>query len=110
VPYRHRLAGQRRLVDGDPEGSGQAQVGRHDVAGVEPDQVATDQVGGGHDLVDAVADHPGRGRREPVQGGDRAVRPRLLHHADHGVDGDHQEDDGGVRQVPQRGGDHRGRD
>ena len=93
---RHRLAGQRGLVELQPVRLDQQQVGRDDVAGLEPHQVARHHVGGGDRQVPAVADHPGGGRGELVQRRDRPVRADLLGHADGGVHHHDQDDHRGV--------------
>ncbi len=104
--HRHRLAGQRRLVQVQPARVVQQQVGRDHVAGLDPDQVAPDQFGGGQHHVPAVADHPGGRRGELVERGDGLVGAYFLDHPDHGVDRDHQQDHRRVGVVPQRRGDH----
>jgi hypothetical protein len=57
--HRHRLAGQRRLVDLQRRGLEKPGVCRHDVAGIELDEIARDELGRGDDEVASVAYHPG---------------------------------------------------
>ena len=106
--HRQRFAGERGLVQLQVVGDGQAQVGGDDVAGLQVYQVVADHLRGWDHHVGAVADHPGGGGGEPVQGGDGAVGAYLLGHADRRVHDDDQGDDGGVGVVAERAGDHGG--
>ena len=87
------FAGQHRLVDGQPAGTGHPAVGDDLLAGREPDQVAGDDLVGQQLEVLPVPDHLGPRRdqdRQPVEG---LLRPQLLADADPGVDDrDHPED------------------
>jgi len=54
----------------------------------------------------AIADDPRSRSGEFVECGDRRVGTYLLDDADERVDHDHQNDDSGVRQIPEDRGDH----
>lgn len=107
---RRRLTGERVLPDGQPPGAQQPDVGRYEVAGAEPDDVAGHQVGdrdlAGARLVGAVgAAQYGRGAGDQAaQRGQGAVGAAFPGGAQRAAHGDQGEDHGGG--AP--GGDERG--
>ena len=90
--------------------SSEAHVGGHEVAGLEQHHVAGHQLPRGHDQGGPVAQHAGIGRGHLLQGRERLLGLRLLHHADHGVQDDDQDDGARVHVLSEHDGDDRGRD
>ena len=85
----------------------EAQVGRDDVAGVEPDDVTGHELRRRDDRRLAAADDPGRRARHPLERVHRLLGPVLLDEADDPVEDDDGEDDDRVLQVADRRRDDR---
>jgi len=85
------------------------QVRRHFVPGLQEDDVARHQVGGGDDLTRPAAEHGGTDAEFPRQGIDGSQRIQFLHEADDGVEENHAEDHAGIHPALQDPG-HRSRD
>ena len=105
---RHRLAGQRGLVDRQVRRHHQAAVGRDPVAGLEQHDVAGHELVGG-DLDDpVVAPHPDPAHQHLLQGVEGVGGLGLLDVAEHGVDQQHHADDDRVLHVAEGPRQHRG--
>ena len=87
------LAGQRGLDHAQGGGGQEPGVGPHLVALAQDQDVAADQVGGGHREAAPAAQDGAGGARHLRQGGDGVGRPALLDEAEHGVEGDDGQDD-----------------
>ena len=102
---RHRFAGQRRLVDAQRGGLDETEVGRHFRAGLQPHDVADDQVRCGHFAARRAADHV------RVRSGQRSQRRHcllgapLLREAEDGIEHDDREDRAGLDAFADRKGD-----
>ena len=94
--HGHGLAGEGGLLDLHRGALQDAAVRRHGVAGLEKDDVAGHEVGGGQVGELAVADDLGLRRAHLLQGLERLLRLCLLHDAEHGVDDDDGHDDDDV--------------
>ncbi len=108
LDHRHRLPGQRRLVDVQLGQLQQPQVGRDLVPRLHPDQVARHQLLGGHARRVPVADHPGLGAHHRPQRVQGSLGLGLLDEPHDRVDHHHPEDHAGIDHLPQRSGDHAG--
>jgi len=94
--HRERLAGEGGLVGFEAVGVDEAVVGGDTVPRGEEDDVADDQVGGGHDLVHSVAPDADLLGGGAVEGSDGPLGPQLLDGADPGIGEDDRGDHGGV--------------
>ncbi len=103
------LAGQRRFVDPKRPRLREADVGRDDVAGLQPEDVARHHLGRGHEQRASPAHDPRHGAGHPLEGLDRLLGAVLLDEADDPVEDDDRQDHDGVLGVAQDRGDH-GRD
>ena len=65
--HGHRLARENGFIDHGAVGVDERAVGRHAVAGLEPDPVARDEVGAGHPHEVSVAQDPGLGGGERLE-------------------------------------------
>ena len=116
---RHRLAGERRLVDEEVLRGEQAQVRRDHVAGREGDDVAGNDLfhrylGEAFDLRDvrrtAAALHARSGLDQGAQLGGRFVGAMLLDEGRHDRENHHGGDDHGGAGVAEKVGHHRERE
>jgi hypothetical protein len=102
--HRHRLPGQRRLIDEQRRGLRHERVGRDDVALGQYEQITDHHIGGRNQPLGTVAQHPRFRRGHRRQRCDRPVGLDLLCHTHRGVDDDDQRDDRGVGPVTSRDG------
>ena len=106
---RHRLAGERGLLDAqvlDPE---QPQIGGHAVAGLDQHHIAGHQLHGIDRKGVTVAQHRSLERQHAADRGQRPLGLAFLDKADDGVDDYHADDYAGVHPVAKCGGNARGR-
>ena len=102
------LAGQRRLVDLQRRRADDAAVRGHEVAGLDQDDVARDQLLHGHLGDLAVAHDPGLDDHHPLERGDAGLRLALLVEAHDGVEqGQEDERDAGPELTGQEEADRR---
>ena len=100
--HRQALAGQRRLVHFEGCRPQQAAVGRHDVAGLDRDDVARDELLG-RDLDEvAAAPHLRLDDHHLLQGRDGGGRLALLVEAEDGVEQRQEEEDETGAELVQR--------
>jgi hypothetical protein len=105
----HGLAGQRGLVDPQLRNVVKAQVGRHQIAGLQQDHVARHQVLGLDGAVPASTAHRRLRRSQLAQRLHRAIGAPLLDDRDAGVQQHDHQDREGVDQVADQARQHRGR-
>jgi hypothetical protein len=106
--HRHRLAGQRRLVDLQCSGLEKPGVRRHDVAGIELDKIACDELGRRDDKVASITDHPRGWRGQAAERPDSPLGAYLLDDSNRRVEDDNEADHDGVDHILQCHG-HGGR-
>ena len=113
--HGHRLASQGGLVDAEIGGLDDAQVSRHQVAGLEQDDVAGHHSGLGDPFASACAHHLNLRRAQLLQSGKRPLGPVFLDEADDRVErhDDHDRDrvhgladQAGCRRRDQQHDDH----
>jgi hypothetical protein len=101
---RQRLARETRLVDLEVVGGDQAAVRGHDLAGLELEDVARDELVGGQAIPAAGPEHADDRALASLERGDRELGLVALDAADRGVDGEHGGDQGGVEERAGHGG------
>ena len=77
----------------------QAGIGGNEIAGLQLDDIAGDQVGGVDDALLTVADDAGVGSGQVFQGIQRLFGLALLVHAHDGVEDDDEQDERGLEQL-----------
>jgi hypothetical protein len=102
LPDGHGFAREHRLVALEPGGLDEAQVGRHDVARLEEDDVAWDDLCTLELGSLPAAQHGRPGRDHPHERSDRILGAVLLHESDHGIQHEHEADDERVLPVRDR--------
>ncbi len=103
---RHRLAGQRRLLDPEAPRLDQPDVGGDPIPGFEENHVAGDQRFDGNRQPAAVADDRGARGDHVADRIERPFRPPFLHEADHCIGDHHREDHRRVSDFAEQRGDH----
>ncbi len=100
---RHRLDGERRLVDGKIGGGHQARIGGGHVAGLDQHDVAGHQVLGVHHQHPAAAAHALQVRADPAQRLHGTLGLELGDEADQRVEPQHDQNGDGFLPVAERG-------
>ena len=101
--HRHRLAGQRRLVEAHMAFE-HVDVGADHVTDADADHVAGDELAGGHELPRAVAEDPGVDGQAATEELERVVGAGLLQEADHRVHDEQRGDDAGLEALAEQEG------
>ncbi len=102
--YGLRLAGEGGLLDAEAGRLGQADVGGHQVPGLQQDHVAGHQVAGGDVPGQPGAHHGDLGDGQALQGGDGLLGLVLLEGAQQDEEHDDGPDGNGVLDVAEGGG------
>ncbi len=97
-----RFAGEGRLVHAELGAGDESGVCRHEIPGLEHEQVAAHDRSRGDQLRAAAAEHPGTRSREAREGDDGSLRARLLEEADTGVQDNDREDRAAVEPLTER--------
>ena len=102
-----RLPGERRLVHPQTRRLEEPEVGGHNAAGLEQDDIPRHQLGGQHGADVPAAKHRGVGRGHGLEGLHGALGPVLLDEADHRVEHDDGDDGDGVCGLADQPRNHR---
>ena len=107
---RHGLTRQGGLFDAQGGAFDQSQIGRNLGSGLEPDDVARDEIRSRNLHAGAVANHARARRRQRTQRRHGLLGTPLLRESQDGVQHDDGEDGGRLDRLADHRGDHRGHD